>query len=214
MRLLALAAALILLAGCAAARPPTPEAAEAGAVGSASSADVEIVARAGAWQGWPAALARFVTPIHVTMSNRGRVPVRVSHDDFALAPAGGRELAVVLPTEVRGITHEPPPPPRSSTGLALGGDGYLDARDWVVPGSAWNARADPAARVGEPFALPSPDVLGLALREGVLGSGESASGFVYFERRPGAGRVELIARLVDARTGQPRGRAVVSLTLP
>jgi hypothetical protein len=48
----------------------------------------------------------------------------------------------------------------------------------------------------------------------VLGSGESASGFVYFERRPGAGRVELIARLVDAWTGQPRGRAVVSLTLP
>lgn len=214
-RLLVPVAALLLLAGCAAAAGlPHPDAPAAAAVSSATAADVEIVTRPGAWRGWPSALGRFVTPIHVTMVNRGAAPVRVSFDDFALAPADGRRLAAVLPTEVRGIVHEPPPPPRSSTGLALGADGYRQEREWVLPGSAWNTRADPVARVGEPLALPSPDVLDKALPEGVLSPGETASGFVYFERVPGPGPVELTARLVDARTGQPLGRAVVALTLP
>jgi hypothetical protein len=209
-RLIAPVAALLLLAGCAAAAvPPTPGAAAA-AVGSA--AGVDIVGRAGAWRGWPSALGRFVTPIHVRMVNRGAASVRVSVDDFALTPTGGRRLAAVLPTEVRGVVHEPPPAPTSSTGLALGADGY--ERDWVFPGSAWSTRADPAARVGDPFALPSPDMLDRALPEGVLAPGETASGFVYFEPGAGPGPVELTARLRDARSGELLGRAAVSLTLP
>jgi hypothetical protein len=211
-RLISPVAALLLIAGCAAAAGPPALRPAAAARGSATSADVEIVGLAGAWRGWPSALGRFVTPIHVTMVNRGAVSVRVSFDDFALTPTGGRRLAAVLPTEVRGIVHEPPPPPRSSTGLALGADGY--ERDWVLPGSALSARADPAARVGDPFALPSPDVLDRALPEGVLAPGETASGFVYFEPGPGPGPVELTARLMDAGSGELLGRAAVSLTLP
>jgi hypothetical protein len=202
---------MLLLSGCASGRPPAPGAAAA-TVGPAG--EIEIVARPDAWRGWPAGLARFVTPIHVTIVNRGPEPVRVSHDDFELIAADGQRLASVLPAEVRGVVHEPPPPPRSSMGLVLGpeGDGY--ERDWVQPGSAWNARADPAARVGESFALPSPDVLDLALREGVLEPDETASGFAYFERRSRVGPAELTARLVSARTGQTLGRAVLPLTLP
>jgi hypothetical protein len=210
-----LLAAVLLLAGCASgARPPAVDTGAAGRTGSATSPDVEIVARAGAWRGWPSDLARFVTPIHVTVVNLGAVPVRVSHDDFALTLAGDRQLAAVLPTEVRGTVYQPPPSPLSSAGFMLGADRYGPERDWVLPGSAWNAAADPVARVGEPFALPSPDVLDRALREGVLQPGGTASGFVYFERGPRAGQVELTARLVDAWTGQGLGRAVVPLTLP
>lgn len=214
-RLLAPAAALLLLAGCVAGARPLAADSGAEARGSATTTpDVEIVARAGAWRGWPSDLARFVTPIHVTVVNLGAVPVRVSHDDFVLALADNRQLAAVLPTEVRGTIYQPPPSPLSSTGFVLGADGYGPGRDWVLPGSAWNAAADPVARVGEPFALPSPDVLDRALREGVLQPGGTASGFVYFARGPHAGQVELTVRLVDAWTGQRLGRAVVPLTLP
>jgi hypothetical protein len=210
-----LAAVLLLIAGCASgARPPAVDTGAARRTGLATSPDVEIVARAGAWRGWPSDLARFVTPIHVTVVNLGTVPVRVSHDDFALTLAGDRQLGSVLPTEVRGTVYQPPPSPLSSAGFLVSGESYRRERDWVAPGSAWNAAADPVARVGEPFALPSPDVLDRALREDVLQPGGTASGFVYFERGPPAGQVELTVRLVDAWTGRGLGRAVVPLMLP
>jgi hypothetical protein len=206
MRRCLLAAALLLLAGCATrARPP---AVDTGVFGSWG--DIEIVVRVGAWRGWPSDLARFVTPMHVTVVNLGAVPLRVSHDDFALAVAGNQRLAAVLPTEVRGIVYQPPPAPLSSAGFVVGAEGY---RDWVLSGSAWNAGADPVARLGEPFALPSPDVLDRALGEGVLEPGGTASGFVYFERGQHADQVDLTVRLVDAGTGGTLGRAVIPLAL-
>lgn len=205
-----LAAILLLFAGCASGA----DTGAAGRTGAATTPDVEIVARAGAWRGWPSDLARFVTPIHVTIVNLGAVPVRVSHDDFALTVAGDRRLAAVLPTEVRGTVYQPPPPPLSSAGFLVSGESYYPERDWVAPGSAWNTASDPVSGVGEPFALPSPDVLNHALRETVLQPGGTASGFVYFERGPRAGQVELTVRLIDAWTGQGLGRAAVPLTLP
>ncbi len=208
------AVVLLLLAGCASgARPPAADADAPGRTGSATLPDVEIVARAGAWRGWPSELARFVTPIHVTVVNLGSAPVRLSHDDFALTLAD-RRLAAVLPAEVRGTVYQPPPAPRSSAGFLLGADNARPHRDWVAPGSAWSVEADPSALVGEPYALPSSDMLDHALREGVLPPGGTASGFVYFERGPRGGQIELTARLVDALAGHTLGRVVVPLTLP
>ena len=203
---LATVAALLLLAGCAAAQvDPAPTSGAAG--------DVEIVVRAGAWRGWPADLSRFVTPIHVSLVNRGAAPVRVSHDDFALV-ASGRRLPAVLPYEVRGVVHESPPVALPSEGFPPGAADPSAAPDWALRGPEVAIEADPT-RVGEQFALPSPDVLDRALPEGVVQPGGVASGFVYFERL-GAhpGPVDLSARLVDARTGQSVGRAVLPIVLP
>lgn len=202
---LAPVAVLLLLAGCAAGPgpPPAPAAATAG--------EVEVAASAGAWRGWPAELSRFATPIHVRVVNRGAAPVRLSHDDFALI-AGGRRLPAVLPYEVRGVVYAPPPAELPSAGFSL--DDPLATRDWVLHGTPAAAEADPA-RVGEQFALPSPDMLDHALAEGVVQPGARASGFVYFEPLGApAGPTDLSVRLVDARSGQIIGRAVIPLTLP
>ena len=56
-------------------------------------------------------------------------------------------------------------------------------------------------------------MLALALPEGVLPPGRTASGFVYFERPPrGVREVTLTARLVDA-GGEPLGVVAIPLAL-
>lgn len=197
-------AVLLLLAACAASPGlPAPMAARAG--------EVEVVARTGAWSGWPADLSRLTTPIHVRVVNRGATPVRVSHDDVALV-AGGVRLPAVLPYEVRGVVYAPPPAALPSAGFSPDVADSSATPHWALRGSATAAEADPA-RVGEQFALPSLDMLDGALPEGVVPPGDEASGFVYFEPL-GAGPAELSVRLIDGRTGQVVGRAVIPITLP
>ena len=204
--LLASLAVLLLLAGCAG-RPEPPVAA------GEMVSEVEIAARAGAWRGWPADLARFATPIHVRIVNRGGSVLRVSHDDFALV-AGGRRLPVVLPHEVRGVVSRPPPAALPSAGFAPGTADSPAGRDWVLRGPDLAAEADPA-RVGEQFALPSPAMLAQALPEGVVRPGERASGFVYFEPLGArTGPAELSVRLIDAGTGRIVDRAVIPVSPP
>jgi hypothetical protein len=199
----------LLLAACVTGQPgsaamPRPAA-------SATAGDVEVVATLGAWRGWPADLGRVVTPVHVSVVNRSASPVRLSHDDCTLALADGRRLSIVLPHEVRGVVFEPPPVALPRAGFALDAGA---GRDWVMRGPAVTAEADPA-RVGEQFALPSPDVLERALPEGVLDAGQTASGFLYFERlRPPPIRGELVVQLVAAHDGERLSRVVVPLPLP
>ena len=70
--------------------------------------------------------------------------------------------------------------------------------------------------LGDPargWELPSPDVLALALPEGVLAPGRTARGFVYFERPPrGVAQATLTLRLVDA-DGEPLGVVAIPLAL-
>ena len=199
-------AILLLLAGCAAGQLPPPPV--AGAVG-----DVEIMAAAGAWRGWPADLSRFVTPIHLSLANRGGAPVRVTHDDFVLV-ASGLRLPAVLPYEVRGVVHRPPPPTLPSAGFSLDAIDPPATRDWALRAPPVSAEADPAY-VGQQFELPSPDVLDRALPEGVLQPGGVARGFVYFERLDAhPGPVDLVARLVDAKTGETIGRVLIPILRP
>jgi hypothetical protein len=210
------AAALALLAACATAvprQPPDPFM-EAEEVASATVADVEVVARAGAWRGWPRDLPRFVTPIHVSLVNRGAGPVRVGLDSFALVSSSGPRRDPIAPEEVRGVVFEPPPAALPSAGFSLGPMGRPWEPDWVLGGPMIGAWADPVARTGEQFSLPTPDVRNLALREGVLEPGRAASGFVYFERVPGwATPVNVAAQLIDAASGEPLDRVDIPLVL-
>ncbi len=215
MRRLVATLGLLVLAGCAATEARRASDAAAGDAAAAVVADIQVAVGTRAWRWWPSDLSRFVTPVHVSITNRGATPVRVHHDDFALVRADGRRLAAVLPQEVRGVVYNPPPAALPSAGFSLGAEAYPRAQDWALGGPALGASADPVARVGEQFSLPSPDVLSRALHEGVLEAGQTASGFVYVERGPApAGRVEFTARLVDARTGETLGRVVIPVTLP
>lgn len=203
-RWLVVGVVLLLAGGCAGGIARRPAAPTEPAV--AMAGDVEIAVGGVPWRGWPADLGRIVTPVHVIVVNRGTAPVRLTLDEFALVGADGRRIAAVLPAEVRGVVYDPPPAAMPSAGFALGPD---KIGDWAFRGQATPSEVDPG-HVGEQFALPSKDLLERALPEGVVEPGAAASGFVYFERRGRhTGPVELSARLLDARTGEPLARAVV-----
>jgi hypothetical protein len=176
--------------------------------GSATMDDVEVVARTDAWRGWPRDLSRVVVPVHVTVANRGDALLHVARASFALVVEGQQRLAAADPLDVRGVIYEPPPG-LPDDGHGPGGPGYSD---WALQPSAPAAPWDP--RVGEQFALPTPDMLERALPEGVLEPGRTATGFLYFERPPARTRVvEFTVVLVEASSGEPRIRLVVPLGL-
>jgi hypothetical protein len=206
-RVLALAA--LLAAGCAGpARSSEPPA-------SVTAGGVEIAAATGAWRGWPPNLSALVTPIHVRLVNRGEVPLRVEPRVFALPLPDGGRLAAAPPAEVRGVVAGPAPTSRQDEGLALGPTRDRSGAGWALNDRTLDPRADATQEPDATWALPSADMLELALPEGVLAPGATVSGFVYFERaRAGAAPASMTARLLDARTGEPLGTVEVPLARP
>lgn len=209
---------LVAVAGCVARLAPAPEAVLApgrpdGAV--AEVAGVRIVARPNAWHGFPEDLVREVTPILVTIENGSAAPLRVRYEDFALeAPAGGR-FAAVSPFDITGTMTDVVPAasigPRFSTsfGLAYG----------FGPRFGWHPFLyDPYPYYYDPFyepyfrrqiALPTGDMVQMALPENVIEPGTRATGFLYFPRLRDVERVTFRAPLVHARTGEPIGVASI-----
>jgi hypothetical protein len=200
-RLAATVLAALLAAGCAG-----PVAASR----AVSALGVEMRATAGAWRGWPSELDRMVTPIRVSLTNGGAVPLRLDVTRFGLAlPAGGR-LAAVLPADVHGVVVEPPPAALPAAGAALGPTPENSGPGWALNEPGLDPHKDPALAPGRAWELPSADMLALALPEGVLAPGQTAAGFVYFERAPrGVTEVTLTTPLVEA-----NGASLGVLALP
>jgi hypothetical protein len=175
---------------------------------------VEVTAAAGAWRGWPSTLPRLVTPIHVTLANRGAVPVRVDVTSFVLALPDGGRLAAVLPADVRAVVAERPRAEAPGAGVTLGPTREGSGAGWAVNEPALDPRADPTLEPERRWELPSADMVALALPEGVVPPGETVRGFVYFERGPPAvGPVTLVVPLQDATREEPLGPTRVPLTL-
>jgi len=207
-RALTLVLLALLAAGCAG-RLGLPEP----RVASADVAGVEVVATAGAWRGWPADLRQVVTPVKVTIANRGRTPIRVDATTFSLALAEGGRLAAALPTDVRGVVTEPAPAASPSAGLGLGPTRERSGPGWAINDPRLDPRGDPAVEPDRAWELPSADMLDLALPEGVLAAGQTVSGFVYFERPPrGVSAVTLTWPVVDT-AGERLGTVAIPLTL-
>jgi hypothetical protein len=199
----------LLAAGCAgrlAAPDPLPAAASAGGV--------DVGATANAWRGWPAELYRAATPVRVTITNHGAAPVRVDATRFTLAlPEGGGRLAAVLPGDIHGVAAEPAPAALPQVGLALGETREQSGPGWALNDPALDRRVDPALEPERTWALPSADMLALALPEGPLPSGRTVSGFVYFERAPrGVREVTLTWPVLDE-AGEALGVVRIPLTL-
>ena len=203
------AAVLIaLLAGGCAGRlgaPPPPAA--------ATAAGVEVTAEAGAWHGWPAALGRLVTPVRVTLANRGAVPVRVDVTRFALALPEGGQLAAALPGDVTGVVAEPAPTVLPQAGLALGTTREKSGPGWALNEPALDPRVDSSLEPERTWELPSADMLALALPEGPLAPGSRVTGVLYFERAPRGVREVTLTWPIEDADGETLGMARVPLTL-
>jgi hypothetical protein len=218
MRILALAGAVLLLAGCVTTLVPAP-----GAVvvpgpgqGAAARADgVQVVVRFGAWNGRPLNLESVVTPVLVVIDNAGAVPLRIRHEEFALVSADGRTFAARPPFAVEGVVWDTPPAgyalPRASFGFGFGVGRRIGPGGWGLglgyPFYDPFFYDDYYYPLQIPVRLPTPDMVQLALPESVVEAGARASGFVYFERVRDVDQVDFTARLVDARSGQPIGTA-------
>jgi len=213
MKVVGLLALIVTLAGCATELRPAPTARilpGPGRPATAEAAGVRVVAQTGVWYADPPALDSAVTPILVTVDNQGDVPLRIRHSDFALVSSDGRRFAAVAPGEVHGAVADSGPPAYAySRGVFVtrrdGGrrlivlDGFpFDPFFDSYPGPTWTE-------------LPTPDMIRLALPEGVLAPQTNAAGFVYFPRVPRkVSSVNFAAALRADRTGAP----VATLTIP
>jgi hypothetical protein len=218
IRLAALGLAVLVvvavgLSACATTLKPAPGAPVVeGSLGRgaiAEGAGVRLIAWAGAWRASPRSLEAVVTPVLVSVENRSQVPLRLRHSDFALVGPAGQTFAARSPFEVVGHVAEPAgwyASPRFYAGPFVVRD--VRGRPFLID-PLWD---DPFF-YGPAFTsveLPSGDMVQLALPERVVEPHGSATGFLYFERVRKVPGVDLSARLVDDRSGQP----VVTLTVP
>ena len=211
--LAALVVAAVGLSACATTLKPAPGAPVVeGSLGRgviAEGAGVRLIAWAGAWRAWPRSLEAVVTPVLVSVENRSQVPLRLRHSDFALVGPAGQSFAAHGPFEVVGHVAEPAGW-YASPGLYAGTYVVRDVRGRpFLIDPLWD---DPFF-YGPAFTsveLPSSDMVQLALPERVVEPHDTATGFLYFDRVRKVPRVDLTARLVDDRSGQP----FVTLTVP
>jgi hypothetical protein len=213
MKVSLLLAVIVALAGCAAELRPAPTAQVLpgpGRPATAEAAGVRVVAQTGIWRADPPALDTVVTPILVTVDNQSDVPLRIRHTDFDLVSGDGRRFAARAPREVYGaVVNEGPPAYAYSRGV------FMTRRDGgrsviVLDAFPFDPFFDsfPAATWTE---LPTPDMIRLALPEGVLAPRTNAAGFLYFPRVPRkVSSADFTAALVADHTGAP----VATLTIP
>jgi hypothetical protein len=218
----ATALAALLLAGCAQALRPAPEAQrvpgrELAAV--TESAGVSMVVEAGAWNGRPDNLERELTPLRVTLQNGSGRPVRVRYDDFAIDTGRGITYAPLPPIDIRGTVTEradrPVHVPRHAIRPRFAYSGFYVA-PWYMPHYV-GMRPWRRAWAYDPFyydtyyprwtvKLPTADMLEMAIPEGVIEPGGSVTGFLYFPEIGGeAERLMFRAELMDGQDGQRVG---------
>jgi hypothetical protein len=175
---------LVLLARCATTPELEPMDEAKGAVGNTITKrmqDIEITVEVDTWPGWPEVKAH-VTPLQVTIDNDGDRPIRVAYASFALSTTRGERFEVVPPLDVRGQITKPT---------------VIDAYD-----TYWKRTEVP---------LPTPKMLEVALREGVLEPGGIVRGFLYFDKVDDEiSRLSLTVKLAAAESGE----TLVDVTMP
>lgn len=196
-QLLALTAVLAALAGCAPMKlRPAPEAQRvprAPFAAVAESADVHMVVEPESWRGHPDGLDRKLTPIKVTIENRGSRPLRICYEDFIIETGQGTRHTPLPPVDIRGqvteLADHPVYVPRYTVVPRFGHRGF-----YVVP---WYGPYYPGLRPWRtpwPYSrtyydtyyprwtvkLPTADMIERAIPEGVIEPGGSVTGFLYF----------------------------------
>ena len=191
MRVL-IGAVLGLLATACARTVELEPAAEAAGRGAAvlSTAGVRVDARADLWPG-QARVRRRVTPMLVTVENLGTQPLRIQYREFALVGSDDARFAAIPPFPITNTGQAP-----LSILTARPSRAGFVASNFEV--ARFYAPLFPTYAVADPFGyeplyynyykywyrtnLPTPDMLALAMPEGVLKPGGRIRGYLYFEK--------------------------------
>jgi hypothetical protein len=156
--------------------------------------------------------------VQIRLENHSGRPLRIQYKGFELdannvyVARQPQELGAILSTRATRFAPARPayvPPPKSPTrrdnqstreaGPVYTGRGYE-----VSPMSPVPCVTCPSAFAAS--AVPSPDMLHLALAEGPLADGQDREGFLYFEQPLlGVDHATLKVQLVDASTGEQFG---------
>jgi hypothetical protein len=198
---------------------PAPGAATVGGAGegaTATAAGVQVIARSKAWHWNPTDLDAKVTPLLVEMHNNGDRSVRVRYTQISLTDDAGNHFSVMPPYDIEGTVSEAFTVRNPYYGFnRFSVAPYLSR--WYPRFSRWNGAFayDPAyyrpyvTRYAE-VSLPTAEMVQRALPEGVMSSGGSAEGFVYFEAfHRGTKTLTLNVDIVDAMSGSVIGTAKI-----
>jgi hypothetical protein len=208
-------AAALLATGCRHAEGllPSPEAMIAPGIPKQAfdrAEGVFVFVNGDAWAATPVDLETFMTPLWVTVEDRGSKAVRLTYEDFTLEMPSGRRVCPLPPFAIAGALPQPrrvqAAAVANATGFALSpflepyfpklrlwyGVFPFDRKFYKSQFARWHVK------------LPTNDMLRLALAEGVLVPGGKVSGFLYFPAiaETGEGIVTFRAKLTEGNDGQ------------
>jgi len=181
---------------------------------------VRLVAYGSNWQGQPADLERNFTPVQIRLENHSGRPLRIQYAGFELdakdvyVARSPQELGPIMSARATHFRPARPayvPPPKSPTRLDSQNQSTREAGATYTGRGYEVSPINPAPcytcpSVFAASAVPSPDMLRLALPEGPLEDGKDREGFLYFEEPLLAvNHATLKVKLVDASTGEQFG---------
>lgn len=220
--MLAGAAMALGLTACGPAEPelvPAPAANEVAGRGEGAVAydeGVRVAVRADAWDARPEQLSQELTPLLVTITNRGEVPLRVRYNMFQLTARDGERFEVMPPysinqtvTQAQTVTR--PAYPTSNFYVAPYLSNYYPGYGvYSGPFGYDPVYYDPYVTVWNQIRLPTDDMVQRALPEGVVMPGGEVQGFLYFEDvGDGTERVQFTADLRSATAGNLFGEVTI-----
>ncbi len=183
----------------------------------ADNQNLTVVADVADWPG-DAYITQAVTPLRVTVTNRGQQPVRVRLEDFALVGNSGRIYRALPPLSITGTVDVVDGRRLMSPGFEY--DHFLVSRRYSTMYPNVGVYDGPYDRDFESFdyydgywdveqRLPTPEMITAALPEGVIEPGGFVTGWLYFQKLGDEERVWFQANLRS-----PDEQPVAELQIP
>lgn len=174
-----------------------------GRAASLETPEVRFTANGDAWNREPWDLARYATPVRITLENYSGRALRIQYANFELQ--GEARYAVLPPHSLSRSDPAPVSEADTPRGPAPRSLALVQVEDMPSTPPSTD-KEEPSRSSGSDTSTPplvTWHVLNLAVKEGVLKDGGRMSGFLYFQNL-GAHerRVTLQARFVDADTGE------------
>jgi hypothetical protein len=181
---------------------------------------VSVKADVRAWRGDRSVLER-VTPVRVTIENRGDAPLRIQYSSFALVAPSGEHFAALPPFRVEGLPREPAvqqgvpaiaSPQFEHSGFAVApylAPVYPNVTAYQGPFDYDPVYYDTSYGYWGEEIRPTEEMTRAAIPEGVLEPQGRLGGFLYFQKVEGVDQVNLTIDLVDASTGTRLGRVSI-----